>query len=85
MSFYKTLKQGQIFYECFGGKNYEFVVIDEPTFENNQWKWVGENTKTKEKHAFLITKGLECYGPKIYSEPMYAQWIGDKMVTPINE
>lgn len=64
------LKIGDIFYECEYGINFPMTVTEEPVFDSEQWKWKAVNELGYEVN-YLITKGFEHYGPKIYSMPVY--------------
>jgi hypothetical protein len=66
------LKVGDVFYESAYGKNLQMKVTESPIFENNQWKWKAADSKGTETD-YLITKGLEHYGPKIYWQPAYME------------
>lgn len=64
------LKVGDVFYECEYGTNLRMVVTKPIIFENDQWKWKAIDEDGKEVD-YLITKGYEHYGPKLYSYPAY--------------
>jgi len=72
----KKLKICDIIYECSGGYNVKLEVVQIPYeqynthLKANQLKWVCIN-ENNERQNFLVTKGLEHYGPKIYSFPVY--------------
>lgn len=82
---YKTMKNGDVFYECEYGRNYEFIVVTEPKCDNNKWTWTAKNTKTDQIVEYLITEGYEHYGPRIYSQPQYVKMVNGEMVFLINE
>lgn len=75
----ENMEIGDVFYESGYGMDVMFVVTKKPEIihsnENVQLVWEGKkdgdlnNPPTK----FLITKGFEHYGPKIYTQPMYIQ------------
>ena len=64
------MQVGTVFYECEYGMNLKMKVTTKPVFENNQWKWKAEDHMGNEVD-YLLTKGFEHYGPRIYSEPAY--------------
>lgn len=65
-----TLKVGDVFYECAYGNCVKFTVTSDAIVENDQIKWKASSENITETD-FLITKGYEHYGPKIYSSPAY--------------
>ena len=65
-----TLKVGDVFYECAYGNCVKFTVTRDAIVENDQIKWKASSENITETD-FLITKGYEHYGPKIYSSPAY--------------
>lgn len=64
------LKVGDVFYECHHGMNFRLVVTEVPIFRDDKWQWKAVDSKGMETN-FLITKGYEHYGPKIYRQPAY--------------
>ena len=64
------LEIGDVFYECEYGINLRMTVQTKPIKENGQWTWKA-STKDGEEVSYLITEGLEHYGPRIYKTPMY--------------
>lgn len=76
----KDLKVGNIFYECQYGINIEFEVSEVPVSstvnlmgkERTQWTWKAKTKKGIEED-FLLTEGLEHYGPKLYRAPQYVK------------
>jgi hypothetical protein len=87
---YKTLKVGDEFFECQYGINIHCRVLsdvivsdyyDEFSKRNRtQYKWTAENVCNQEKIDFLITEGLECYGPRLYNSPQYARFKDGDMI-----
>lgn len=81
---YKNLKIGDVFYECVYGENYEYEVITEPEVEQiyfnesdtpyNRYSWEAKRTKSKHTLKFVITEGLEHYGPQLYYHPAYGNF-----------
>lgn len=69
-----NLQMGDVFYECEKGTNMKMTVVTPVVFENNQWKWQAKSEQY-EFIDYLVTKGYEYYGPKIYSRPMYSSKI----------
>lgn len=63
----KEFKPGRVYYEDVYGDRVEFLVISKPVAENGQVTWEAINNEGF-KTYFLITKGLEHYGPKLYWE-----------------
>ena len=61
----RDFSPGTTFYEDVYGSRLEFCVIDWPQESGGKvsWKAISSDGKTTE---FLITKGLEHYGPKLY-------------------
>lgn len=72
----KNLKEGDIVYECSYGKNIEIIITSNPieTFneklEKNQISWTG--IYGNQHIDFLVTEGMEHYGPQLYHSPAYA-------------
>lgn len=73
----EDLDVGDTFYECYMGMNVEMIVETKPSFEDNQWRWTAKNQEGNIQD-YLITKGYEHYGPKIYSQPQYVKIFGCK-------
>lgn len=81
----ENLNVGDIFYECFYGSNFVFTVSTKPTkneFELDdktriRWEWSAARSNGDIVN-FVITEGLEFYGPQIYSEPQYISFIDGK-------
>lgn len=65
-----VLKVGDVFYESDYGINYKMTVTKAPSFDNDQWRWEAKNSAGSEV-GYLITKGFEHYGPRIYTFPAY--------------
>lgn len=66
------MQVGTVFYECEYGMNMKLKVTTKPIFENDQWTWTAVDHLGNEVH-YLITKGYEHYGPKLYSAPAYSE------------
>lgn len=76
----KNMKIGEVYYESSQYANIKFTVKSKPIEKQNkdltQLTWIG-SVKDQEDIDYLITKGLEHYGPKIYKFPAYVgveQW-----------
>ena len=77
---YKNLKMGDVFYEYnpYAAGTLMYTVTEEPESQlvdllgndMTQWKWVGTD-ENGNKRNFLVTEGLEHYGPKLSYEPDY--------------
>lgn len=75
------IKNGTVFYESAYGVDIRFTATSDPrkdeiylaheTCPRTQWSWEAVNQETGEVTSFLVTEGLEHYGPKIYSKPAY--------------
>lgn len=66
-----SLNEGDIFHECGYGLNFEYVAANiVKTDETVRWQGLGRDNKITD---FLVTKGFEHYGPKIYSSPQYVR------------
>lgn len=80
----ENLNVGDIFYECYNGMNVKLKVIRKPEFITSvvngkrKWSWVAI-TLDGEVIDYSITEGLEHYGPKIYSIPMYGYIENDEI------
>lgn len=76
----KDLTLGTIFYEYAYGISVAYEVTEEVKTSSyydlartrEQWIWKAKDVETGEEIEFLVTEGLEHYGPKIYKEPSYA-------------
>lgn len=68
----RTLKIGDVFYECAYGHCIKFTVTEAAVKVNDQIRWKASSENITETE-FLITEGFEHYGPRIYSEPAYTQ------------
>lgn len=69
----KNMKVGEVYYESNQYSNTKFTIIVKPTEiigEMTQLVFKG-SVKEREDVNFLVTKGLEHYGPKIYKQPAY--------------
>lgn len=68
------LNIGDTFYECYSGINIKMVVETQPLFEDGKWKWTAKDHQGNIQD-YLIAKGYEHYGPKIYSQPAYEEYL----------
>lgn len=75
----KNLKIGDEFYEFAYGINIHLVVTSDVK-ENTviidgkgrkQYSWFARNVDADHEVEYLVTEGLEHYGPKLYSVPIY--------------
>lgn len=69
----KSMKVGEIYYESSQYNNTKFILIEKPKEiigETTQLIFKG-SVKGREDVNFLVTKGLEHYGSKIYKQPAY--------------
>ena len=67
---------GDIIYECSSGANVEVRIETKPVEvvvhkTRRALKWTATNTETGALIEYLITEGLEFYGPRLYRRPMY--------------
>lgn len=67
----KDIKKDQVFFERFSdGSMHQFTAITEPKREISsvgvQWSLTATNT-TNNEIGFLVTEGLEHYGPRLYT------------------
>lgn len=71
----KNIEKGTEFCESNYLLNVWYEMIDNPVEEFNgelkQLKWQGKNKESGEIQDFLITEGLEHYGPSIYFTEAY--------------
>lgn len=80
----EDLKKDTIFYECDYGINVKYCVIEEPRCEmidvaskqqdpklRKRWQWQALAVDSNQVVDFIVTEGLEHYGPKIYSHEEY--------------
>lgn len=65
------LTYGSVFYECDYGMCIKLKVTSFITFKDNQWTWTAVDLGSGEEVDYLVTKGFEHYGPKLYSDPDY--------------
>lgn len=66
-----SLNEGDVFYECSMGVNLKFIADNVvKTDQTVRWQGLGRDNEFTD---FLVTKGFEHYGPKIYSEPAYVR------------
>ena len=76
---FDTLKKGDVFYECEYGITVEARVtsnISKNTItihdkDRIQWVWEAVDVKTGEPISYMVTEGLEHYGPRLYKTPQY--------------
>lgn len=69
----KSMKVGEVYYESSQYNNTKFILIEKPkeiVGEMTQLVFKG-SVEGREDVNFLVTKGLEHYGPKIYKQPAY--------------
>lgn len=78
-------KVGDVFYE--GKHDAPFTVTKDTEtsvckidgIDRIQWRWKASCPTWPDREVdYLITEGLEHYGPKIYSRPMYVNWRSSK-------
>lgn len=79
---YTMLKVGDEFFECESGINIHCRVTSDVTVDDyyddfskenrKQYRWTAVNVYNDEEISYLITEGLEHYGPRLYSSPQYA-------------
>ena len=79
---YKELKLGDVFYS--GKSDHPMTVTKSPELHSlrvadgssvvvhNTYSWEATRGDTAEPESFMITEGLEHYGPSIYAMPAYA-------------
>ena len=67
---YKDLEIGDVFYECQSGHNLKMTVKTAPVIKDGQMTWIAQNTLGDEVD-YLVTEGLERYGPRLYDSPQY--------------
>lgn len=63
----RTMKAGDKFYEVCDGNCYEFTCLGPPIESKGQLSWKAINCDGSTT-GFLVTEGLEHYGPEIYWE-----------------
>jgi hypothetical protein len=84
-----AMQPGDIFYECEMGMNIRARVLTAPTVTGDEvngkriLRWEAENTETREPISYMLTEGLDHYGPRIYDQPQYARWNGDRLEFPL--
>ena len=70
----KSLKSGDVFYESDYGITLKMRATSTPVQDGigvnkkPKWKWTAENVDTGQSVDYLVTEGLTCYGPNLYSE-----------------
>lgn len=63
------LKKGDVVFECSQYGSIE-VRVDSPVkFKDGKWTFKGSTPDGKTD--FLVTQGMEHYGPRFYDEPIY--------------
>ena len=73
----KDLKVDDVFYDCSSKISVKYIVVREPIetysdeLEKNQLEWFAVVAGEDDGDRFLVTEGLEHYGPSIYSYPAY--------------
>src|SRR5438128_990324 len=71
------MKIGDVFYECEMGLNIRSRVMSEPVVSNDGYegrrvlRWAAENTEDGSSVDYMLTEGLDHYGPRIYDAPQY--------------
>lgn len=81
------LKVGEVFFECDSGVNLTFSVTVDPVIskcdisgkEHRQVAWTANNVASGKDTIFMVTEGLEHYGPKIYRTPQYVAFKDGEM------
>lgn len=63
------MKKGDVLWESGQCGSTEFIVKDDPTFNDGKWEWIGITDNGEVE--YLITEGAEHYGPRIYKVPVY--------------
>lgn len=69
------LQVGDIVYSCPQGQNIEIVITTAPYVDGEfdgrpKWRWQAK-LRSGEIVGYLLTEGLEHYGPRIYRGPQY--------------
>ena len=64
------LDKGDIVYECSQYGSNEMEVLTKPKLKDGQWTFKGRIHD--ETISYLSTVGLEHYGPRFYSLPVYS-------------
>jgi hypothetical protein len=83
------MKVGDVFYECEMGLNIEARVTSLPVASNDNsegrrvLRWNAVNTQNGEPIAYLLTEGLDHYGPRIYDQPQYGGMRNGEFVFPL--
>lgn len=75
---YKTIRSGQLFYEQGALHSIEAVATQDchksgELDGRDQFRWTARNTQTGEEIDYLVTEGLEHYGPRVSAEPAYVR------------
>jgi hypothetical protein len=83
------MKPGDVFFECEYGTNIRARVLSAPVASNDGvdgrrvLRWEAENTENGEAISYMLTEGLDHYGPRIYDVPQYGRMQNGVWVTPL--
>jgi len=83
------MKVGDVFFECEYGANIRARVTEAPVASNDGvdgkrvLRWKAENTENSEPIDYMLTEGLDHYGPRIYSEAQYGYLKDGEWITPL--
>ena len=64
------IHKGDLLWECSQYGSIQIEILTEPEHEVDKWTWKAK-TPGSNLMDYLITDGLEHYGPKIYAGPVY--------------
>lgn len=84
-----ALEEGSIIYECQYGINVEVEILTKPLVEETgfvkkvRFEGLCSHNSDHGPTQFLLTKGHETYGPKLYAEPVYGSSEDGKLVFKI--
>ena len=84
-----ALRPGDVFYECESGMNIRARVTTLPLVGDDGYegrrvlRWEAENTESGEPISYMLTEGLDHYGPRIYDAPQYARAKGGEWEYPL--
>jgi hypothetical protein len=84
-----AMKLGHIFYECEMGMNIRARGTATPVVTNDGYegrrvlRWEAENTESGERIDYMMTEGLDHYGPRIYDQPQYARVKDGELIFPL--
>lgn len=68
----EKLEVGDVIYECEYGQCLQVEIETKPALEHGQWTWKGKVLNARPRTIdYLVTAGMEHYGPKLYYEPPY--------------